>query len=354
MRLRLSFIFACVLSLCACDKSDLGNDDDPEVEFPSNGDQTPSDSKYSVRTIQVDKPSIGRMTLSGQVSGLVSPYKVDVGFEISVDPEFSRIRMLKTQTSTSIFSIEVSNILDQFTYYYRAYAVIDGKKIYGKTESFTTPKLTYQIDGKTYEMVIVEGGPYGDFSIMPTEYPTEGTFIFNGIDISCIYAQSTGKFTKGLMRELLSKFPIHVRYPSVKEWQYAAKGGNKSKGFAYAGSDNINDVAWHSGNASAAHSGGEKLPNELGLYDMCGNKSELCLNDLDMYIIEDNTDVVDFWNNSWASAIAYGGNWTKSASECTIDSHFYVYPGEHNYFDPSTITIRLVVLRDPYHDCTLY
>jgi formylglycine-generating enzyme required for sulfatase activity len=69
----------------------------------------------------------------------------------------------------------------------------------------------------------------------------------------------------------------HFRLPLEIEWEYAAKGGNKSLSYKYAGSNDLDSASWYSANSQGAtHPVGQKKPNELGLYDMTGNVWQWC------------------------------------------------------------------------------
>ena len=74
------------------------------------------------------------------------------------------------------------------------------------------------------------------------------------------------------LNELTGK---NFRLLTEAEWEYAARGGNKSKGYKYSGSNNLGDVAWYIDNSNnTSHAMGSKAPNELGIYDMTGNVME--------------------------------------------------------------------------------
>lgn len=79
------------------------------------------------------------------------------------------------------------------------------------------------------------------------------------------------------IRKLNALTGKHYRLPTEAEWEWAARGGKRSQGYRYSGSNNIDEVAWYKRNTHDRHMPvGTKRPNELGLYDMSGNVFEFC------------------------------------------------------------------------------
>lgn len=82
---------------------------------------------------------------------------------------------------------------------------------------------------------------------------------------------------QAFVRRLDSITGMPFRLPTEAEWEYAARGGNRSKGFRFAGGNIVENVSWGLSNAGfRTHEVGKKQPNEVGLYDMTGNVSEWC------------------------------------------------------------------------------
>ena len=131
---------------------------------------------------------------------------------------------------------------------------------------------------------------------------------------------------------LNSKTGMNFRLPTEAEWEYAARGGNRSNKTQYSGSSNIDNVAWYDSNSgSTTHPVKGKSPNELGLYDMSGNVWEWCS---DWYSS-------DYYSNSprnnpqgpssGSRRVLRGGSWGSYAQRCRVACRDYGGPDGRRY-----------------------
>ena len=122
------------------------------------------------------------------------------------------------------------------------------------------------------------------------------------------------------------------RLPTEAEWEYAARGGKHSTGFAYSGSNRLNEVAWYNQNShSETKPVGLKLPNELGLYDMSGNIWEWCADHWHDNYKGAPTDGRAWIGGNSTSRVVRGGSWYYDGYFCRVSIRNWYFPNGGNY-----------------------
>ena len=208
--------------------------------------------------------------------------------------------------------------------------------------------MTFTVGDVSFSMVEVEGGTFqsihspqvtlSPFAIGQTEV-TQALWVavmgsnpsyFNGDDRPGGPDNPVEQVSWDDCQEFIAKLNEMTgktfRLPSEAEWEFAARGGNYSHGYTYAGSEDIDEVAWSQDNSDdITHPVGQKKPNELGLYDMSGNVCEFCLNSYRYYWYDGTSYIIGIfrggsyyknctvWNHGWLGYLGYGTNRTKAS-----------------------------------------
>lgn len=206
---------------------------------------------------------------------------------------------------------------------------------------------TFSINGVNFEMIAVQGGTFTmgatseqgeDYSgdERPTHKVTLSDYYIGKFEVTqelweavmgnnpsnlkgdnLPVEQISWDAAQEFIRKLNQQTEIIFRLPTEAEWEYAARGGNKSKGYKYSGSNTAGDVAWcweNSGKTS--HPVGTKLPNELGIYDMSGNVWEWCQDWIGRYYSSDQTNPTGP-TSGWAR-VYRGGSFGQKAFLCRV------------------------------------
>lgn len=251
------------------------------------------------------------------------------------------------------------------------------------------PNLTYTVNDKTFEMVKVRGGTFMmggtteqgddcDSNELPPHKENINSFYIGKYEVTqelwgAVMGESTNpSFNVGCkecpvervswkdVQIFITKLNIltkaRFRLPTETEWEYAARGGIRSKKYKYSGSDNIDEVAWYidnyhlekHGEKATTHPVGMKKSNELGLYDMSGNVWEWCN---DLYTKEyynNGKQIHPGWpfkgTYSYYRRILRGGSWGGTAKGCRvsyIDYDFPRYKDEYGGFRLALDTLAL-------------
>ncbi|MEZ4829180.1 MAG: formylglycine-generating enzyme family protein [Bacteroidia bacterium] len=224
---------------------------------------------------------------------------------------------------------------------------------------------SFTVNQHTFDMIFVEGGKFMmgsediQDSILGEPTPVHEVKLSNfylsqypvtqGLWKAVMGAENNPSFFQGDLRpvervswddakdfieKLNTQTRLTFRLPSEAEWEYAARGGNQSRGSAYSGSNRLEEVGWYDQNSHRETKPvGQKLPNELGIYDMSGNVWEWCEDD---WHFDYNGAPAD--GSAWIDAgdrgsyrVDCGGSWLSHLQRCRVALHLGRSPENRDY-----------------------
>ncbi len=215
---------------------------------------------------------------------------------------------------------------------------------------------TITVNGVTFNMVRVEGGTFqmgsndseadsdekpvhqvtlSSYSIGETEVTqvlweavmgsNPSNFKGSNLPVENVSWDDCQEFITRLNQQTGRRF----RLPTEAEWEFAAHGGNKSRGYKYSGSKKIKAIAWYKGNSSSkTHTVKTKQANELGLYDMSGNVWEWCQDWYGDYSSSAQTNPKG--PSSGSLRVYRGGSWFDGARNCRSSNRNYNSPSNRS------------------------
>ena len=230
-----------------------------------------------------------------------------------------------------------------------------------KKAKFDNKTLTFTVNGVSFKMLPVKGGTFtmGATSEQGSDAGS-GEKPTHSVTLSNFYMGET-EVTQALWQAVMGSNPSNVKgnnlpvesvswddcqtfinklnqllagqlggkrfaLPTEAQWEYAARGGKKSRGYKYSGSNTLDNVAWYTSttNDSGTKPVGTKTPNELGLYDMSGNVWEWCSDWYGSYGSGAQTNPTG--STSGSNRVGRGGGWGNSARYCRVSYRRDSYP----------------------------
>ena len=205
--------------------------------------------------------------------------------------------------------------------------------------------LTFTVNGVSFEMIKVEAGTFTMGATSEMQDPDSDEKPAHQVTLTNNYYLGKTEVTQALWKAVMGNNPSYFagdnkpvekvswndcqtffsklnratgknfRLPTEAEWEFAARGGNKSRHYQYSGSNSLTEVAWYDDNSGGmTHNVATKQPNELGLYDMSGNVWEWCSDWYGDYSSTAQTNPTGAYSGS--RRVHRGGSWDYDAWSC--------------------------------------
>ncbi len=213
---------------------------------------------------------------------------------------------------------------------------------------------TLIVNGAHYNFALVEAGTFTMGATSEMEDPNDDELPAHKVTLTHNYYMCKTEVTQALWKAIMGSNPSHFngdrkpveqvswndcqifikklnaatgknfRLPTEAEWEFAARGGNKSRHYQYSGNNTFDHFVWNSLNSNnSTHDVGSKEPNELGIYDMSGNVMELCSDWHGSYSNNNQTDPTGPATGD--ERVSRGGSWNCSARFCRSSNRNYSY-----------------------------
>lgn len=372
-------MLAMLMALPACS----GELDDPTPtppdtsENPDNQEKpdTPPvpEEKLVPQVITLEALNVTEVTvdLSGEVTADNGYRVIERGFVYSTseNPDIENAVKFESGRGLGTYTATMRGLQSNTTYHFKAYATNSQGTSYGEELTFTTKAeavKNFNINSAVLTMVRVEGGTFqmggSDENAQEYEKPVHNVTLDSYYIGLCEVTQEQWEavvngrvpgpledplwynnerfLPKSMVSydeclEFINKLNAHTglefSLPTEAQWEYAARGGHKGRGYTYSGSDDAEEVGWCYENAATTVTiVATKTPNELGLYDMTGNVNEWCSDWYDYYSSEDQTNPAG--PDSGQFRVMRGGSVINFYKECRVSSRFGGEPGSHFFF----------------------